>query len=225
MVVRAHSFEVQRGVAEHVHVELDLRAGLPSFAVIGLAGAAARDARERVRAAVLNSGFAFPRKRVTVNLAPASSRRTGAAFDLAIACCVLAVQDQLDARRLVRIGLFAELGLGGSLRPCSGVAVAAQAADHAGLDGLIVAYVDLVDARRAATLAIAGARDLREVAALLAPGPPKSPVRSLERAATARSTRGSPAGARAAGPEDPRGTPVRADAAVAPDGRARARPP
>jgi len=173
MLVRAHSFEVHHGIAEHVHVELDVRAGLPSFAVIGLAGGAARDARERVRAAVHNSGFAFPRKRVTVNLAPASARRTGAAFDLAIACCVLAAQDELDAVRLARIGLFAELGLGGGLRTCLAVGIAAEAADDAGLAGLIVAAGDLREARRCARLPIAGMRDLRQVATLLHPEAPR----------------------------------------------------
>src|SRR5579862_3679105 len=115
MLVRTHGFEVQRGVAEHVLVELDV--------------GSARDTRERVRAAVLNSGFAFPRKRVTVNIAPASSKHGGSAFDLAIACCVLAAQDQLDAQRLATLALFAELGLGGGLRSAPAVAVAAEAAD------------------------------------------------------------------------------------------------
>ena len=72
MLVRAHSIAVRRGLAEPIAVELDLRAGLPAFSVIGLAAAAARDARERVQAAVLNSGHAFPRRRLTVNLAPGS---------------------------------------------------------------------------------------------------------------------------------------------------------
>jgi magnesium chelatase family protein len=85
--------------------------------VIGLSGAAARDARERVHAAVFTSGFAFPRKRMTANLAPAASARSAPAFDLVLACCVLAAQEELDAARLSRIGLFAELGLGGDLRP------------------------------------------------------------------------------------------------------------
>src|SRR5665213_1943843 len=122
MLVRANGFAIHRGAAELVLVELDLREGLPSFAVIGLGGGAARDARERVRAAVLNSGVAFPRRRVTVNLAPASNRRPGAELDLAIACCVLAVQGLVNPERLARIGLFAELGLGGDLRPCASCA-------------------------------------------------------------------------------------------------------
>jgi magnesium chelatase family protein len=132
MLVHAHGFAVARGVAAHVDVELDVRGGLPAFSVIGLGGAAARDARERVHAAVLNSGFAFPRKRMTANLAPAASARGAPAFDLVLACCVLAAQEELDAARLARIGLFAELGLRGDLRPCEGVGAAAAAAEQAG---------------------------------------------------------------------------------------------
>src|SRR5665213_2205437 len=168
MLVRANGFAIHRGAAELVLVELDLREGLPSFAVIGLGGGAARDARERVRAAVLNSGVAFPRRRVTVNLAPASNRRPGAELDLAIACCVLAVQGLVNPERLARVGLFAELGLGGDLRPCAGVSIAAAEADLAGLAGLIVAREDLGAARAAAGVPVVGRRQLRDVAALLA---------------------------------------------------------
>jgi len=175
MLVHAHSFAINRGIAEHVHVELDTRGGLPAFAVIGLGSAAARDARERVQAAVLNSGFAFPRKRVTVNLAPAATRKGGRELDLVLACCVLAAEQQVDAGRLARIGVFAELGLGGDLRPCESPDAAAEAADRAGLAGLIVARGDLRQARAATRLPVAGLASLREVAAFLAGALPRSP--------------------------------------------------
>lgn len=168
MLVHAHGFALRRGLADHVHVELDVRGGLPAFSVIGLGGGAARDARERVHAAVLNSGFAFPRKRLTANLAPAATARSAPAFDLVLACCVLAAQEELDAARLARVGLFAELGLGGDLRHCEGVAAAAEAAEQARLAGLIVARGDLREARAAASLPIAGPSSLRGVASLLA---------------------------------------------------------
>jgi hypothetical protein len=122
-------------------IELDLRAGLPGLAVIGLGGGPARDLRERVQAAVLNSGYGFPRRRVTVNLAPAP-RRCGAELDLAVACCVLAAGGQLDRSRLERVGLCAELALGGELRPVGRVPLVADAAAQAGLAGLVVASGD-----------------------------------------------------------------------------------
>lgn len=168
MLVRTHCFCVQRGIAEHVHVELDVRRGLPSFTVVGLAGAGARDARERVQAALVNTGVPLPRQRLTVNLAPASVRRTGSEFDLAIACCVVAAQGHLDGTRLARVALFGELGLGGLLRRCPGVALAASAAADAALAGLIVASGDTAEARSAGGLPVAGAADLAEVLALLA---------------------------------------------------------
>ena len=172
MLALAHGFAIQHGIAEHVQVELDLRGGLPAFSVIGLAAASARDARERVQTAVVNSGLTFPRQRVTVNLAPASQRRAGAQFDLAIACSVLAAQGEINAERLTRVGLYAELGLGGQLRPCPFVAVAAEAAAQAGLRGLIVASEDLAEAREFASVQVLGRAMLREVAELLAgPGP------------------------------------------------------
>lgn len=167
MLVRAHGFAVNRGLADHVNVELDVRGGLPAFSVIGLGGGAARDARERVHAAVLNSGFAFPRKRVTANLAPPAGARGAAAFDLALACCVLASQGELEAERLARIGLFAQLGLGGDLRACEGVAAAAEAAGEARLDGLVVARADMREAREVAAVPIAGISSLRVVVELL----------------------------------------------------------
>ena len=194
MLVHAHSFAIHRGIAEHVHVELDTRGGLPAFSVIGLGGSAARDARERVQAAVLNSGFGFPRKRVTVNLAPAAARKSGAGFDLALACCVLAAQDQLDADRLARVGLFAELGLGGDLRPCQSAGAAAEAAEQAGLAGLIVARADLREARGASRLALAGLGSLRDVAALLTAGAPAPPGRGASRVADADAGRRRAAG-------------------------------
>jgi magnesium chelatase family protein len=163
MLVQAHGFAVNRGMVEHVRVELDARGGLPGFSVIGLGG----DARERVQAAVLNSGFGFPRKRLTANLSPAATPQSGPAFDLVLACCVLAVQEQVDPSRLVRIGLFAQLGLGGDLRPWPSVALVADAAAAAGLAGLVVAEADLEEARASRALAVAGLRALPDVVELL----------------------------------------------------------
>jgi magnesium chelatase family protein len=168
MLVSAHGFAVNRGLAEHVDVELNVRPGLPSFSVIGLSAGAARDARERVQAAVLNSGFAFPRRRVTVNLAPAATGVSGPGFDLALACCVLAAEGEIDGRRIARIGLFAQLGLGGDLRGCDWVSAAAEVAEEVGLGGLIVARDDLREARGASSVPVAGLASLREVVALLA---------------------------------------------------------
>jgi magnesium chelatase family protein len=166
VLVRAHSLTVDRGAAGHVDVELDLRAGLPGLAVIGLGAGPARDLRERVQAAVLNSGFGFPRRRLTVTIAP-PARRAGGELDLAVACCLLAAGGEIPASRLERLGLCAELGLGGELRPCGGGAALADAAVDAGLVGLVIAEGDRAAAEHSGSIAVAGAGSLRAVVELL----------------------------------------------------------
>ena len=169
MLVHTHAFAVSRGAVEHVHVELDVRRGMPSLTVVGLAFAAARDVCERVQSALANSGAALPRQRVTVNIAPSSGRRRGSEFDLAVACCVLAAQRRIDPARLDRIALHGELGLGGAVRGVPGVALVAPAAADAGLAGLVVAAADAPAARAIGAIAVAGVDDLAAVTALLAP--------------------------------------------------------
>src|SRR6476659_11251677 len=113
MLARVTTFTVDGLDPRRVTVEIDVRAGLPNFAIVGLADRAVREARERVREAILNSGFEFPLKRVTVNLAPASMRKAGPGFDLAIACAILAAGGQVPLAELERLAVFGELALGG----------------------------------------------------------------------------------------------------------------
>ena len=138
MLARVTTFTIDGLDPRRVTVEIDVRAGLPNFAIVGLADRAVREARERVRAAILNSGFEFPLKRVTVNLAPASMRKAGPGFDLAIACAILAVGGHIPADALERYAVFGELGLGGEMRPCRGALAVAEGAARAGLAGLVV---------------------------------------------------------------------------------------
>lgn len=110
------------GVDGHVvTVELHLSNGLPSFTIVGLPDAACREARDRVRAAVLTSGLEWPPRRVTVNLAPSGLRKGGAALDLAIAAGFLAVTEQVPPKSLQGLAFLGELGLDGTLRPVVGV--------------------------------------------------------------------------------------------------------
>ena len=107
--------------APEVQVEVHLANGLPSFALVGLADTEVKEARERVRAALAESGFAFPHnKRVTVNLAPADLPKESGRFDLPIALGVLAAQGLLDAGRLAACEFAGELSLAGELRPVRG---------------------------------------------------------------------------------------------------------
>ena len=107
-----------------VSVETDIAPGLPTFAVVGLPDAEVRESKERVTAAVRNSGFDFPLKRITVNLSPAEMRKSGTQFDLPIALGILAASGQLSpqaAGKLPELLALGELALDGSLRPCAGV--------------------------------------------------------------------------------------------------------
>ena len=104
MLARVTTFAVDGVDARRVWVEADIRQGLPAFTVVGLADKAVREARERVRAAMVNSGYEFPLRRITVNLAPAYLRKVGPAFDLPLAVALLVASDQLEpeARRRLR---------------------------------------------------------------------------------------------------------------------------
>lgn len=88
MLARAHTFTTDGLHVQPVTVEVDIRSGLPAFVIVGLADAAVREARERVQAAIRNSGFEFPARRITANLAPADVRKAGPGLDLALACAV-----------------------------------------------------------------------------------------------------------------------------------------
>jgi magnesium chelatase family protein len=123
---------------QEVTVEVDVRQGLPTFTLVGLPDRAIRESRERVRAALLNSGLEFPQKRLTVNLAPAHVRKAGPSFDLAIAVGLLAASGQIPAEGLDSYALAGELSLSGELRPVRGALNAALGARRAGYGRLLV---------------------------------------------------------------------------------------
>lgn len=105
-----------------VNVEVDISAGLPVFEIVGLGDAAVRESKERIRAAIRNSGFDFPIKRITVNLAPATTRKEGASFDLPMAVGILFASGQLKNYESVQSSVFTgELSLDGKVKPVSGV--------------------------------------------------------------------------------------------------------
>ena len=120
--------------AYHVTVETDAANGLPQFTVVGLPAGAVRESRERVSAALVNSGFTLPPRRLTVNLAPADVRKEGTAFDVPIALGILVATGQLAAERVAKLIVAGELGLDGSIRAVRGVLpmarIAARATDR-----------------------------------------------------------------------------------------------
>jgi hypothetical protein len=104
-----------------VSVEADVAFGLPVFAMVGLPDASVRESRDRVRAAIRNSGFDFPAHRITVNLSPADVRKAGAAFDLPIAVAILAAAGTSPRLDGARIAIVGELSLDGAVLPTRGV--------------------------------------------------------------------------------------------------------
>jgi magnesium chelatase family protein len=168
MLAHVTTFAIDGIEPRRVTVEVDVRErGLPAFSIVGLGDRSVREARERVRGAILNSGFAFPQTRVTVNLAPAYLRKQGPGFDLAIACGVLAASGQVPAEALQRLAVFGELGLNGTVRPCSGALAVAEGVLRAGLEGVIVPWERVEEAAIVDVITVGGAGDLASVAAVL----------------------------------------------------------
>ena len=147
MTATISSAVLQGVIGQAVKVEVHASDGLPGFTIVGLPDASCRESRDRVRAAVLSSGFDWPKKRVTVNLAPGGLRKEGSGLDLAIAVAVLVAEGVLSKAQTEKFAFVAELGLDGSLRrvpgtlslveavgpPC--VVVAADAHAEASLSG------------------------------------------------------------------------------------------
>ena len=167
MLAQVTTFAIDGIEPRRVTVEVDVRQGLPAFSIVGLGDRSVREARERVRGAILNSGFAFPQSRVTVNLAPAYLRKQGPGFDLAIACGILAASGQVPAEALQRLAVFGELGLDGKVRPCAGALAVAEGVLRAGLEGVIVPWERVDEAAIVDVIRVGGAGDLAAVADVL----------------------------------------------------------
>jgi magnesium chelatase family protein len=138
--VLAHvtTFAIDGVEPRRISVEVDIRPGLPAFTIVGLGDTAVRESRERVRAAIQNSGYEYPQRRITANLAPASLRKVGPGFDAALALAVLAASAQLDAARLADVAVYGELSLSGELRWAAGMLAVAEGARRCRIPALVV---------------------------------------------------------------------------------------
>ncbi|HET8593596.1 MAG TPA: magnesium chelatase domain-containing protein, partial [Solirubrobacterales bacterium] len=139
MLAIARTFALVGVEAEPIHAEVHVAAGLPSFSIVGLPDTAVRESRERVRSALVNSGFEFPQQRITANLAPADLPKAGPGFDLAIAAALLVATGQLARGMLERHALAGELALDGSIRPVAGALAMAEGTRRLGLRGIAIA--------------------------------------------------------------------------------------
>ena len=161
-----------------VAVEVDLRRGIPTVDIVGLADGAVKEARERMRAAIRNSGFEFPMERVLISLAPADLKKEGSGFDLALALSVLGesyLKDGMDSKENspeteLEINSFGkepilvmgELELNGTIRPVKAVHAAASTAAAAGISKCIVSAANAAEAREVAGMKVFGASNLAE---------------------------------------------------------------
>ena len=180
-LARTHSVALV-GVEGHlIEVEADIAQGLPATILVGLPDTALREARDRIRAAIVNSGEDWPQRKITVGLSPASLPKRGSGFDLAIAVAIMAANEALPLSAPEGKMFFAELGLDGRLRPVPGVLPAVVAAEFS-VDTVVVAAENAAEARLVPGVRVVAAGCLAEVAIWLrggpAPTPPSPPVPS-----------------------------------------------
>src|SRR4051794_7889013 len=161
------TFAVHGIDSRRVTVEVDVRQGLPAFTIVGLPDRAVRESRERVRAALSNSGFPFPGGRITVNLAPADVRKAGNAFDLAMAVAILTADAQLPPDAASGCAIFGELSLTGALRPVRGALAMALGAREHGVQRLIVPADNGSEAAIVDEVRVVAVPDLDRLVALL----------------------------------------------------------
>jgi len=180
-----------------VQVEVDVSFGFPGFTMVGLPDASVRESRDRVRAAIRNSGFEFPAHRITVNLAPADVRKAGAAFDLPIALGILAAQGVVERREIADCVLLGELSLDGSIHPTRGVLPVAAAAKREGIAGILLPAPNAVEAAVVSGLNVYAVSSLADAVQVLndpsarcATPPPPPPLPSARHPADLADVRG-----------------------------------
>ena len=145
-----------------VEVEVDVALGLPQFTTVGLPEGAVRESKDRVRSAIKNSGYAFPARKITVNLAPADIKKEGSAYDLPIALGILAADGYLDKQRLAQYILLGELSLDGRVKPVQGILPLAVMAKERGLKGVLVPQENAAEAAVVEGVEVFGVPSLSE---------------------------------------------------------------
>lgn len=163
MLAKVNSAALYGIDALRVEVEIDIAAGLPQLATVGLAEGAVRESKDRIRAALKNCGYSFPAKKITINLAPADIKKEGSAYDLPMALGILAAEGLVQKERLQQYFLLGELSLDGEIKPIRGALPIAVAAKKEGLKGIIVPETNSREAAVIRELDVLGVRQLAEV--------------------------------------------------------------
>ena len=185
MIARVTTFAIDGVESRRVWVEADIRSsGLPTFTIVGLADKAIREARERVRAAITNSGHTFPGCRITVNLAPAYLRKIGPGFDLPLAIALLVASDQLDHEAVEDCAIAGELSLTGEVRAMRGALAIAEGVRRHQLPRLLLPRSRAQEAALVPDVTVLGIESLQSAVDVLAgraePPPPPPPVAEPE---------------------------------------------
>lgn len=168
MFIKVQSMSVIGMESYPVTVEVDVSQGLPQFATVGLPDASVKESRDRIKAAIKNSGYSFPRNHVTVNLAPADIRKEGTGFDLPIAVGILAAEELIREAALAGCFFMGELSLDGSIKGVRGVLSAAFQARASGIQSVFVPEENAAEAAMVEGLNVYGVRTLPDVVEFLA---------------------------------------------------------
>ncbi|OKH21629.1 YifB family Mg chelatase-like AAA ATPase [Chroogloeocystis siderophila] len=178
MLARVWSASIVGIDALKVGVEIDVSGGLPGIVVVGLPDAAVQESRERVKTALKNAGYAFPMRKIVINLTPADVRKEGPSFDLPISVGILAASEQISAQLLGDYLFLGEVSLDGSLRSIAGVLPIAAAAQKLGIVGLVVPVDNAEEAALIQDVSVYGFKHLSEVADFLNNPQRYQPVKS-----------------------------------------------
>ncbi|MFH1191665.1 MAG: YifB family Mg chelatase-like AAA ATPase [Candidatus Omnitrophota bacterium] len=168
MIAKTYSFGLLGLEAYPVEIEIDIAYGLPAINLVGLADAAIKESKERVRAAIKNSGFDWPAQRITINLAPSDIKKEGACFDLAIALGILAATGQISKDPLKNYSFLGELSLDGQLRPVRGVLPISLTLAKSPLKNLVLPEENAKEAAIIPEISVWPLKNLKEVVQFLA---------------------------------------------------------
>ncbi len=163
MLAKVKSYALDGLVAYAVDVELDINSGLPSYELVGLASTATKESKERVRSAIKNSGFTYPMKRVTINLAPADVKKEGPSFDLPIAVSMLQASEQITGVKYKDFVFVGELGLDGRLRSVNGIMPILLSALQAGCKNFVIPSANAKEASYIEGITVYALDNLKQV--------------------------------------------------------------
>ncbi|MET7641713.1 YifB family Mg chelatase-like AAA ATPase [Streptomyces sp. NPDC005438] len=204
-----------------VEVQADLEPGIATFTLVGLPDKSLVESRDRVRAAMVNSGAEWPQKKLTVGLSPASVPKGGSGFDLAVACAVLGAAEAIDPRVIANLMMIGELGLDGRVRSVRGVLPAVLAAAEAGYREVVVPEDAVPEAALVPDVSVLGVRSLRQLIAVLRdePVPDEEPLPGTRGQSAAGTSMFLPAGTGLGPPEAGERPPDMADVVGQPRAR------